>query len=180
MRAAKTGELLTLSFSFFESRLLQGAIREVVVNYKAKPEDLAPKAASAWYSTRGCKGAKMSAEESKEWVETLHQYKSANVEQLTRWSRALDLPKAGERQIQLKLEEAPILMTALNDHRLWLAASHDIGQKEMDMRSPADLARLPSAQQSAVYMIEFLAWILEEILHFLPGKPGDWGNRDAE
>jgi hypothetical protein len=129
MHAARTGDSLTLSFTFLESRILQGAIGEIVLNYKTKPEDLAPKVASAWYSTRGCTAARMSPEETSEWVENLHQYKSANVQHLLKWSRSLEVPKAGQRQVKMKLEEASILLTALNDHRLLLAARHDIGQK---------------------------------------------------
>ena len=174
MRAARTGNVLSLTFSFLESRLLQHAISEIVLSYKTKPEDLAPKVSSALYSTRGCKTAKMSAEETREWVENLRQYKSANVERLVNWSRSLDTPKAGQRQMKIKLDEAHILLTALNDHRLLLAARHDIGQKEMDMRSLAALAGMEPAQQTAVSIIHFLALIIEEILQFLPGNPGSW------
>src|SRR5947208_9147549 len=122
MQAEKTRENLSLIFSMLESRILQTILREIALNYKIDPEKLDPKAASAWYSTRGCQTARMSAEETREWVENLHHYKSANARYLLKWSQSLDVPKAGQRQIKLKLEEAPILLTALNDHRLLLAA----------------------------------------------------------
>ena len=174
MRTTRSKNGLTLAFSSLEGRILQQILRQIVVNYQANPQEFDPKAAAAWYSTRGCEGVKMSADETREWLEDLHQYKSANVEQMTRWSRRLALMKAGECRLNLKVEEAAILLTALNDHRLLVAAHHDIGQNEMDARMLDALGRLAPVQQRALSEIHFLACIIEEILRFLPGAPGDW------
>jgi len=175
MKAARTRDTLSLTFSFFESRILQHILRQIMVNYQTKPEQLDSKAAAVWYSTRGCETSKMSAEDTREWVQNLHHYKSANVQHLIKWARRLaTLNKAGHCQINLKLDDAPILLTALNDHRLLMAATHDIGQAEMDMRSLTALNSLKPAQQTAVSEIHFLAAIIEEILRFLPGNPGGW------
>ena len=175
MQTARNRDTLSLTFSFFESRILQHILRQIMVNYQTKPEQLDPKAAAVWYSTRGCEQAKMSAEDTREWVENLHRYKSANVQHLIKWSRRLAvLNKAGHCQLNVKLDDAPILLTALNDHRLLVAATHDIGEKEMDLRSLPGINSLQAAQQTAVSEIHFLAVIIEEILRFLPGNPAGW------
>src|SRR6266849_3963566 len=124
MRAALNGKDLVLTFSLLESSLLRHLLEQIVANYQIKPEQLDPKASSAWYSTKGCHKAGMSKEETRDWLETLYGYKSASLSHLRNWSRALESPQEGHCQIKLKLEEASILLTALNDHRLLVAAKH--------------------------------------------------------
>ena len=175
MRAAKTGTTLVLTFSLFESRLLQHILKQILANYQFKPEQLDAKSASAWYSTRGCPGAEMSDEETRDWLTTLHQYKSANVQHLANWLGRLSIPKAAEGQLRLKLQDASVLLTALNDHRLLTAARHDIGQEEMDIRTVSALSKLQPDQHTALCEIQFLSGIIEEILWHLPGSPGNWG-----
>jgi len=172
MQAARTRDTLSLTFSFFESRVLQHLLRKIMVNYQTKPDQLDAKAAAVWYSTRSCEMAKMSAEDAREWVANLHRYKSGNVQHLIKWSRRLaTLNKEGQCRLNVKLDDAPILLTALNDHRLLVAATHDIGQKEMDMTT---INGLKPAQQTAISEIDFLGAIIEKILRFLPGNPADW------
>ena len=174
MNAAREGEALTLTFDRLERELLRHILGRIIANYRAKPEQLGPKAASAWYSTQGCNSVKMSAEETREWVESLRQYKSANAERLQACVEQISQIGAGQAALKISLEDASGLMVALNDHRLLLAARHDISQKEMDVRSLPDFSRLPAAQQTALSEIHLLAWIIEEILRFLPGDPGGW------
>jgi len=174
MRVEKTGAKLTLSFSIMESRRWLRTLGQIIANYQLKPNEIDPKAASVWYSTRGCERAGMSAEETREWVENLQQFKSANVQLLKSWSRSAGRSKEGQSRFSLKLEDAPILLTALNDHRLLLAATHDIGQEEMDMRALSMPQNLKPAQQLALSEIHFLACVIEEVLQFLPGNPADW------
>jgi hypothetical protein len=66
------------------------------------------------------------------------------------------------------LEETDAFLTTLNDYRLMMAARHDLGQDEMDLRAPEEWSSLLPARQSALFEIHFLAWMLEEILHALP------------
>ena len=174
MKAALVEQTLTLTLDPLESGLLQDILKEIIANYQIQPGDLPPRAAAAWYSTRGCESAKMSVEETREWRQTLQQYKSANVQHLTRWRRYLRVPRDGHCQLKLKLEDAPIFLSALNDHRLLRAATQDIAQKEMDVRSLTSFNGLSAAQQTALSEIHFLAWIMEEVLHLLPGNPGGW------
>src|SRR3954469_3292416 len=102
MQALLAKDLLTLSFSSLESRILQHIMGEIVANYEAKPQDLDEKSASAWYSTHGCERAKMSPEETREWIESLYQYKSANVQHLREWSQRLAAAKSGQSQFSIK------------------------------------------------------------------------------
>jgi hypothetical protein len=44
----------------------------------------------------------------------------------------------------------------------------------MDARLLAALKNLKPIQQRALSEIHFLACVIEEILRFLPGAPGDW------
>jgi len=174
MRAALNEKELVLTFNLLESALLRHLFQQIIANYQTKPEQLDPKAASAWYSTTGCQKAGMSKEETRDWLETLYGYKSASLAHLKDWSSALESPKEGHCQIQLKLEDASILLTALNDHRLLLAATHNIGQKEMDACSLPTFNTLEASQQIALSEISFLAGLIERVLRFLPGNPADW------
>ena len=44
------------------------------------------------------------------------------------------------------------------------AAKHDVGEDEMSLRTPMELAALPEERQQALLEIHFLAWIIEETL----------------
>src|SRR5438270_171070 len=79
MRAARTPKALGLTFNTLESRLLRHILKQIITNYQITPQDLNPKAASVWYSAKGCESARMSPEETQEWLEHLHQYKSKEV-----------------------------------------------------------------------------------------------------
>ena len=175
MQATMNRRRLALVFDALEGRILREILGKIVANYQLNPEQLDAKAASAWYSTRGCERAKMSAEETREWLQNLHQYKSGNVAQLLRWCRRLAPAKAeGQVRLSMTVEQASIFLTALNDHRLFLAAWHDIGQDEMDATPAVFLTKLQVAQQVALSEIHFLGWIIQKILEFLPGNPGGW------
>jgi hypothetical protein len=174
MQTRKIDDWLEFNFNPLESRLLQRSLRVVIANYKIKPQDLDPKTASVWYSARGCKTAGMSEEETQEWVENLHDYKSHNALQLGRWCDSLASAKSAARALRVKLDEAHILLTALNDHRLLLAAMNDIGQKEMDTRDFSEASGLSARQLAALAEMYFLGLLIEQILHFLPGNPSGW------
>ena len=178
MHAARQNDRITLSFRLSESRVVHRVLKAIVQNYKISPDELDPKVADAWYSTRGCQTAKMSTEETKEWLEHLYQYKGANLRLVEKWVKKFSGPKANQYYLRLKLEEAPALLTVLNDHRLLMAARHGIGQEEMDLNSLSAFSQLQPAQQTALYEIEFLARIIEEILRLLPGNPAGWLDPD--
>lgn len=170
MRVTRQNDRLTLTFNFLESRVLQRVLQTIHRNYSIKPGQIHPKVAAVWYSTRGCEKAGMSAEETSQWIEHLHQDKGSRAALLEDWSSQLAVPESKQARIRVSLGHASDLMMALNDHRLWLAARHDIGQAEMDVRSIEGLASLKPTQQAALQEIHFLAWTIEEILRALRGS----------
>ena len=163
MRLKRDNDHLILTLNLPESRLVWSVFRQLIASYSLKPDELDPKAASVWYSTRGCLTARMSQEETKEWVNDLHAFKSCNVERLKDWSDKLAHPKPAT-SLPIKLADATAFMTAINDHRLMAAACNGITQKEMDSYALFELATLPPQRQAALLEIHFLAWILEETL----------------
>src|SRR5258708_20047233 len=77
---------------------------------------MGPKEAAVWYSTRGCESAKMSAEETRDWLEQLHGLRSANLARLEDWAKQLTAPKENHFELCLPLAEADKPITLLNDH----------------------------------------------------------------
>src|SRR6266568_858157 len=174
MRAAQQNDQITLSFGAFESQVLRRILSSIIQNYKMKPAEMGPKEAAAWYSTRGCESAKMTTEETRDWLEQLHGYRSANLDRLESWAKQLTTAKADPFELRVPLGEADRLVTLLNDHRLLAAARHDIGQREMDLRSLAAFHALTPLQLNALYEIHFLACLIETLLHLLPNSGADW------
>jgi len=164
MRTSRQTDHLTLSFNLLECRILRHVLEQIRRNYTCRPEELDPRVASAWYSTRGCKSAGMTAEETQEWVANLREIKGNCLPLLEQWCGQLAAPQEGHVQLRVKLHDAATLLTALNDQRLLAASGSDIGQTEMDLHSPTDIATLPAAQQNALFQIHFLALVMEEIL----------------
>jgi Domain of unknown function (DUF2017) len=167
MRLKRENDTLLLSLNAMEARVFLRVLRLLADNYRLAPGDLAEPAASAWYSTRGCASAGMSGEETREWLAHLHAFKGARLEKIKDWAAQLDETKAGAAQVRVSLDDAPTFISAINDHRLLLAARYHIGQEEMDARSMMQVLKLPSATQEALMEIHFLAWIIEETLRVL-------------
>src|SRR5262245_8287106 len=157
MRAHHEQQQVTLSLNLFEGRLLRHVLEEVLNNYRRTPDELDPKSAAAWYSARGCSSAGLSPQETQEWLANLRELKTANLHLLEDWVGQLSVVSAGFSHLRLKLEDVPSLLVILNDHRLLAAAQQDIGQAEMDLRTPAAIAKLPPERQAALYQIHFLA-----------------------
>jgi hypothetical protein len=174
MKAARQGDHLRLTFDRFEARLLQSILDALITNYQVPPEQLDAKAAEAWYSRRGCQTAGMSPEDTRDWLAQLHGYKSANLALLRRCRAQLADPHHDPIELVVPVDQAPALMTALNDHRLLLAARHDIGEAEMQMPLRQALKKLSPVQQTALVEIDFLAWIIQEILHLIAPEAAYW------
>lgn len=174
MKAARQNDRILLRFAPTEARLLQRVLGSIIRQYAIKPEEIHPRVAEVWYSRRGCAAAGMSDEQTKEWIEALHNLKSANAALLGRWRRSL-APKEGHvAQLELTDEDSHTLLTVFNDHRLMCAARFDIGDMEMNMRSLAEMEKLKPRQRVALVDIMFLAAIIETVLSLLPGNYGDW------
>ena len=171
MRVVREQQTLVLSVDLVESRILQAVLRALMEDYRQPPHELDAAARSVWYSTRGCESAKMSAEESAEWVAALHQGKGSLVEPLRRWVEQLGGSDANARRLRIDCNDAPAFMTAINDYRLLAAARHHIGQAEMDVDWSDPNAVLTPERHRALIEIDFLAWIIELILHGLAQSP---------
>ena len=177
MRVARAKDSLTLIFKAAEGRVLRRIVLSISQNYLLRPGEMDAKAAAVWYSTNGCEKAKMSAEETREWLAQLHQLKCGHLRLLQAWEQQLAHPAAAQCELRLTLEEAAGLVTVLNDHRLLAAARNDIGQDEMRLHSLPALGNLRAAQQTALYEIHFLGYLIEEILRALPHNCADWQER---
>jgi hypothetical protein len=159
-------EALSFSFNRIEASLLRRVLEELKRHYSIPPADLDPKIAAAWYSTRGCEGLGLSAEDTRLWQEHLHELKGPHAKRIGGWLQQLGtLPaQAGTVLLRLDLTEGDPFITILNDHRLHLAARHDIGQPEMEVRTQEAMAELPARQQEALIEIHILAWLIEVTL----------------
>ena len=164
MNARRHEGKILLQLNAIEAHLLHRILRVILENYKATPADLDPPTAEVWYSTRGCRSAKMSADETREWLDALHQVKRAHLRHLEDWAAALVQPKPSGHRLSLGLRDADVLLTALNDYRLLTAARHHVGENEMDLRTQREVAELPPARRAALMEIHLLAWVMEEVL----------------
>ena len=174
MRAGRRNDELVLQFGAVEREILLHTVSAILENYKLKPGELDSKTAAVWYSTRGCKSVGMSEEETREWVETLYGFKSANARLLERWCTQIKETEPGKFELAVKLADAASLVTMINDHRLHLAAIHDIAQSDMDMRGWADEEEPPSDKESALVQIEILGWLIEVILRLTAPEAATW------
>jgi len=176
MRAARKNDQLVLQFGAMEKEILLHTVQAILQNYKSKPGELDRKTAAVWYSTRGCKSAGMSAEETQDWLDSLYSFKSANAELLQQWCDQIKEVEPGQFELAVKLEHAASLVTIINDHRLHLAAIHDIGQEDMDLRDWMEDDRLDSEKQSALVQIELLGWLIEAILRLTAPEAASWND----
>ncbi|HTD85600.1 MAG TPA: hypothetical protein VK850_03405 [Candidatus Binatia bacterium] len=175
MRAARRKGQLVLQFGTLEKEILLQTVDTILQNYKLKPADLDPRTAAVWYSTRGCKNADMSEDDTREWVETLYGFKGANARLLERCCAQIKEIEPDKFELAIKLADAAGLVTVINDHRLHLAAIHDIGQSDMDNRGWVDEEeQLPSEKESALVQIELLGWLIEVILRLTAPEAASW------
>jgi hypothetical protein len=177
MRAGRKNDQLVLQFGAMEKEILLQTVQAILHNYQLKPGELDAKTAAIWYSTRGCKSAGMSAEETAEWLDSLHSFKSANAKFLEQWCRQIKQVEPGKFELAVKVKDAATLVSVINDHRLHLAAKHEIGQEEMDQRwSAGEEKELSPERQSALVQIELLGWLIEVILRLVAPEAASWSD----
>jgi hypothetical protein len=174
MRAFRKKDTLTLEFNFLESTLLRNALGEISHNYKIKPDALDPEVAKWWYSTRGCKSARMTEEETKDWVANLHAAKSAHLGKILQWKKALGEKEEGPYRLKLTPEDAHTLLTVVNDHRLLLAGRFAIGEDELNCQSEEEFQLLSRGQQNALILIDLLDVVLVNLLRLLSPEAASW------
>ena len=174
MRFARKDGRLALTCNLPHSRFLRRILNSIADNYQIKPAQMDPKSAVAWYSRRGCETAKLSEDDTREWLDALHGFRSARLGLLQEWIAQLAAPKAGEYELLVKPEEAHHLVGVFNDHRLLLAARNDIGQAEMDVHLLSATGQLSPARQAALFEIHLLAQIIEELLRWISPEAAQW------
>ena len=179
MQATRDGNHIILEFGMLEKQVLLHIFQSVIRNYRRKPEEADANVARAWYTTRGCAAAGMTAEETSDWVRSLHDFKSASLVYLEKWAAELAENPTEASTLKLSLEQAHSLITILNDHRLLSASEYDIGDREMELHSLEEFEQLPADRQAALYEIHFLAWIIEELLRLAAPEAAGW-NLSAE
>jgi hypothetical protein len=174
MRAKRENDRIILRFGPLEARLLRRIFATIARYYQMKPAEIHPSIGAVWYSTRGCVSARMTEEQTREWMEALHNLKSANVGLLRRWRQTIAPHPNTVPQLELSDEESHALVMVINDHRLMCAARYEIGEDEMSIRTLTDLQELKPRQRAALLDITFLAGMIEAVLALLPGNYGDW------
>ena len=174
MKVSREDGRIVLCFGPMEAEFLRRIVGSIIRQYRLKPEEVHPSVAEAWYSRRGCASAGLDAEQTREWIENLHELKSANVTALREWRRKLAARSNKRAQLELTENDAHIVLTVLNDHRLMCAARHAIGDEEMSMRSFTEVEQLRPRRRAALMDIMFLGVLIETILALLPGNYGDW------
>lgn len=176
MNVARKANELRFTFNLMECRILLRVLRAITRNYALAPEELDPRSREAWYSGRGCRSAGFSEEETIDWLKSLHQFKGARLHLVEQWYAQLTRTSEGSSRLRVALDDAPALLSALNDHRLLMAARHEIGQTEMDTHDLNAAEKLGHQKQAALLEIHFLAWIIEEILAQLAERPENWNS----
>jgi len=167
------------SFTLLEKKFLERALTTLLQNYRINPAELEERATAVWYSPAGCRSAGMNAEETAEWMKQLHALRGGRIATLEKAQQQLQERNSAPFVMQIGAEDADGLMTALNDHRLLVAAHQNIGESEMNTRSLAALTQLPPRQQTALFEIEFLAYLIDELLQFMTGNQTEGGEASA-
>ena len=96
MNAARHKKRIVLTFGLVEAQILQRAFHSILAHYQVKPEQLDPAIADVWYSTRGCRAARMSEADTREWRQGLHEFKSARVKLIQSWTEQLEADVAAK------------------------------------------------------------------------------------
>jgi hypothetical protein len=174
MRATREKNVLILAFDAVEANILREALESIMANYQTPPDQIDPKVAAVWYSSRGCQRAGLSAEETNAWLRDLHGFKSANLSLINTWVSKLSGPKSARYELRIDAEKASTLLTVLNDHRLYAAALQNIGEAEMTMPMSLAFAALPPARQAAIIQIDLLGWIIEVVLRLIAPEAANW------
>jgi len=174
MKAFRENNQTILRFAPTEADFMRRIFSSIIRQYQLKPEDVHPSVAQVWYSTRGCRSAQLSEEQTREWIENLHSLKTANFTALKQWRRRLAPHPERFAELTLTDENAYTLVTVLNDHRLMCAARHDIGEEEMNIRTLTQMEKLPPRRRIALFDVIALGTIIETVLAILPGGYGDW------
>jgi hypothetical protein len=174
MHAAKSEGRLTLTIEAGERPRFRRILEAIFRNYQTPPEALPGPVARVWYSTAGCQGARMSEEQTREWIDQLHAIRNARLRLLQRFLAEMQSPGKGASELRMSTDQAADFMISLNDHRLFLAAQHEIGEAEMERPFFASAAALTPARRKALFEISALAVVIEILLSVIDPEAVSW------
>lgn len=173
MFAAKRKGRLTLTIQAGERRQFRRVLETIIRNYQKPPEALPAPVSQVWYSTAGCRSARMSPEQTGEWIDELHGIRKSRLRLLARFARELKSASRKDSELRMSVDQAATFMTSLNDHRLFLAARHNIGEAEMTWPFFAS-ASLTPARRKALLEINVLALTIEILLSVIDPDAANW------
>jgi len=165
---------LTLTIEAGERRLFQRVLEAIIANYQTPPEALPAAVTQVWYSTAGCRSARMSAEQTGEWLDELRAIRKTRLRLLQRCVREMQSAGKGSSELRMSIDQAGAFMTSLNDHRLFLAARHEIGEAEMSRPFFASAPTLTPARRKALFEIGALALVVETLLSAIDPEAVSW------
>ena len=149
-----------------EAYLMKRSLDEIYDNYRVPPEELPESIQKLWYS-HSCE---LEPEDQAIWLEHLSEFRGENSQLIKRISAELEEIDTWPVILTVSLQEADCLLTVINDQRLYLAAVHDVGEKEMSDDWDA-VFQLP--EKHAVVNIHFLAWLIELLIMRLDHQSED-------
>jgi len=174
MYAAKRKGRLTLTIEAGERRQVRCILESIIRNYETPPEALPEPVAQVWYSTAGCRSARMSREQTAEWINELRAIRKSRLRLLQRCARQLQSTGKGSSELRMSMDQAAALMTSLNDHRLFLSAQHELGEAEMSLPFFASAAALTPARRKALFEVSALAYVIEVLLSVIDPEAVSW------
>jgi hypothetical protein len=174
MYAAKRKGRLTLTIEAGERPRFRRVLETIIRNYQTPPEALPDAVSRVWYSTAGCQSARMSAEQTRDWMDQLRAIRNSRLRLLQRFLGELQSEGKGSCELRMSTDQAADFMTSLNDHRLFLAAQHEIGEAEMDQPFFASAASLTSPRRTALFEIGALAVVIEMLLSVVDPEAVNW------
>lgn len=174
MHAAKRKGWVTLTIQPEDRRQFRRVLETIIRNYKQPPEALPSPVSQVWYSTAGCRSARMSAEQTGEWINELRAIRKSRLRLLQRCVREMQSEDKGSSELRMSPDEAAAFMMSLNDHRLFLAAQHEIGEAEMGRPFFASTASLTPARRKALFEIGALAVVIEMLLSVVDPEAVSW------
>jgi len=174
MHAAKRKGWVTLELEPGEWRQFRRILEAIIRNYQTPPEALPASVARVWYSTAGCRSARMSEEQTGDWLDELRKIRNSRLRLLQRCVREMQSKDKGSSELRMSPDEAALFMMSLNDHRLFLAAQHEIGEAEMDRPFFASAASLTPPRRKALLEISALAVVIEMLLSVVDPEAVNW------
>ena len=147
-----------------EAENLAEILERIVYHYQVPPADVDPRVAAAWYSTRGCVSAGFSQDDTQAWIAELHEGKRSVAGLLKRCLIQLRQGTGPFSTLSIRPADAVRLITALNDHRLQVAAVEEFGETEMSIALEDALAKWSPARCRALLQIHILGALMEQLL----------------